>query len=329
MRYTTLGSSGLRVSEVALGTMTFGTVWGFGGDEEECAAQFDAYASAGGTFLDTADKYTEGHAETILGSLVAKDRDHFVLATKWSLATGDPVHTGGNDRRSLVRSLEASLRRLQTDRIDVYWLHAWDGLTSIDEVVRALDEQVRAGKVLYVGISDAPAWVAARGRTLQELRGWEPFCAVQVQWNLLQRDAERELVPMARALGMGVTAWGPMAGGVLTGKYLEGGDGRYRGSRQSERGQAVVREVVALAGERGVPAGHVALGWLRAQGALPILGARTGEQLVQTLGYLDMPDLTPAELDRLEAVAAPDLGWPHDFLGSSDWTGAGQVVPLV
>jgi aryl-alcohol dehydrogenase-like predicted oxidoreductase len=211
MRYTLLGDSGLRVSEVCLGTMTFGTDWGWGADEDASRRQFELFTEAGGNFIDTANKYTDGSAETIVGRLLAGQRDSFVLATKYSLSTraGD-LNAGGNHRKNLVQALEASLRRLGTEHVDVLWLHAWDYLTPVEEVARALDDQVRAGKVLYVGVSDTTAWIVAQMQTIARLRGWSPFIGLQIPYSLVQRDVERELLPMARALGLGVTAWSPL-----------------------------------------------------------------------------------------------------------------------
>src|SRR5579862_3890741 len=222
LRYRTFGRSGLRVSEVALGTMTFGDDWGWGADAAESARIFDAFAQAGGNFVDTASNYTEGSSEQLVGELAAGRRDRFVLATKYTLSIdpGDP-NAGGNHRKSLVRSLEQSLRRLRTDYVDLLWLHMRDDATPIEEAVRALDDQVRLGKVLYVGISDSPAWVVAQANTLADLRGWSPFVGLQLPYSVASRDPERELMPMAAALGLAVVAWGILGSGVLTGKPQE------------------------------------------------------------------------------------------------------------
>lgn len=219
-QYRLLGASGLRVSPLCLGTMTFGTEWGWGAPPEECRAMVDLYLARGGNFIDTANKYTEGAAETIVGTLIAERREAIVLSTKYSLSTrrGDP-NSGGNQRKNMVQSVEASLRRLKTDRIDLYWVHAWDGLTPIQEVMRGLDDLVRAGKILYVGISDTPAWKVAQANTLAEVRGWSTFIALQCEYNLIERTPERDLIPMAHDLRLGVMPWSPLAGGLLTGKY--------------------------------------------------------------------------------------------------------------
>src|SRR6266542_4322268 len=221
MRYTLLGRSGLRVSQLCLGTMTFGEDWGWGAPKQTSKRILELYAEAGGNFIDTANKYTDGSSESFLGELLGQDRERFVLATKYTLETrpGD-LNSSGNQRKNLVQSLEASLKRLKTDYVDLYWVHARDQLTPVDEVMRALDDQVRLGKILYAGVSDWPAWAVAQANTLAELHGWSPFIGLEVQYNLLERTPERDLLPMARALGLGVTAWSPLAGGMLTVKYL-------------------------------------------------------------------------------------------------------------
>ena len=215
MRYTLLGRSGLRVSEVALGTMTFGEAWGWGASEDECRGMFEAFVEAGGNFVDTASNYTDGQSESIVGALVEPARDRFVVATKYTLsAQRDDPNAGGNHRKNLVRTLETSLRRLRTDYVDLLWLHMWDGMTPVAEVVRALDDLVSSGKVLHVGISDTPAWVVSQAVTLAELRGWSPFVALQAPYSLADRDVERELLPMAQALGLTFTPWGMLEGGA-------------------------------------------------------------------------------------------------------------------
>ena len=209
MRYTLFGRSGLRVSELCLGTMTFGEDWGWGASKEESRRIFDRYVEAGGNFVDTSSNYTNGTAERFVGEFVASDRDHFVLATKYTLTDrpGDP-NFGGNHRKNLLRSLEGSLARLDTDRVDVLWLHMWDGMTPVDEVVRALDDVVRSGKALYVGFSDTPAWVVSQANTMAELRGWSRFVGLQLPYSLADRSPERDLLPMAKAFEMAVMVWG-------------------------------------------------------------------------------------------------------------------------
>ncbi len=220
MKYYLLGKSGLRVSELCLGTMTFGEEWGWGSSKEESHRIFNAYVEAGGNFIDTANKYTEGTSEKYIGEFISSDRDRFVLATKYTSNTrkGDP-NAGGNHRKNMVQSLEASLRRLNTDYIDLYWVHAWDPLTPVEELMRALDDMVKAGKILYAGISDAPAWIVSQANTLANSRGWTEFSGLQIEYSLVERTAERELLPMANSLDIGVTAWSPLGNGILTGKY--------------------------------------------------------------------------------------------------------------
>jgi aryl-alcohol dehydrogenase-like predicted oxidoreductase len=329
MRYKLFGRTGLRVSEICLGTMTFGEDWGWGAPKEECARILDAYAAAGGNFLDTANRYTDGSSETILGELIAAERERWVLATKYAfnMRPGDP-NAGGGHRKSLVRSLEASLRRLRTDYVDVLWLHIWDVFTPVEEVMRALDDVVRSGKALYVGISDTPAWIVARANTLAELHGWTPFAGLQVPYNLIQRVPERELLPMARELDLTVTTFEPLAGGLLTGRFgtdreppagtrmttTPGYDARAR----DERNLAIADALNAVAAERGATPAQTAIAWVRAQRErgviVPIVGARRREQIEDSLGAVEV-ELTPSELARLDAASAIELGFPHDFPG--------------
>lgn len=331
MRYTLLGSSGLRVSEVALGTMTFGTDWGWGASESEAAKQFELFAEAGGTLIDTANNYTNGTAESILGELLAADRDHFIVGTKYSLSVRDgDLNAGGNHRKSLVTALEASLRRLRTSYLDILWLHAWDYLTPPEEVMRALDDQVCLGKVLYLGISDTPAWVAAQMQTLATERGQTPFSGLQVEYSLVQREVERELIPMARGLGLGVLAWGPLGGGVLSGKYTssDAASGQRRMGDVDPARLAIATQAAAVAGELGLSPAVVALAWLRAQGGIiPILGARTADQLASNLGFLDVA-LPRDALTRLDQVSHTPRGFPHDFLAAADYTLGGLAAQL-
>jgi aryl-alcohol dehydrogenase-like predicted oxidoreductase len=331
MRYKILGRSGLRVSELALGTMTFGTEWGWGSDLETSKKVFETYANAGGNFIDTANRYTEGTSEKYVGEFINSDREHFVLATKYSLKTrqGDP-NAAGNHRKNLVQSLEASLKRLKTDYIDLYWLHAWDFTTPIDEVLRALDDQVRAGKILHVGISDTPAWVVSRGQAIAELRGWTPFTALQVEYSLIERTPERDLLPMARALGIALTPWAPLAGGLLTGKYttesaaptdLKPGERAQRlqegQGRLAARNLEIARVVDEIALETGKPASQVALNWLRQQSGVivPIVGSRRPAQIAENLEAVTWK-LEDSQVERLSAVSAIELGFPHQFLAS-------------
>jgi aryl-alcohol dehydrogenase-like predicted oxidoreductase len=318
MRYTLLGRSGLRVSQVALGTMTFGEAWGWGASEDECRRMFDAFVEAGGNFVDTACNYTDGQSEEIVGALAESDREHFVIATKYTLtARRDDPNAGGNHRKNLVLTLEASLRRLRTDYVDLLWLHMWDGMTPVEEVVRALDDLVSAGKVLYVGISDTPAWVVSRAVTLAHQYGWSPFVAVQGPYSLAERDVERELLPMARDLGLAFTPWGMLEGGALTGKYLEDTDEPRRYEAGGPTTNALAREVIAVAEETGATPAQVAIAWVRAQPwqLVPIVGARSESQLRENLGALDV-ELSADQLEQLDAASGFRLGFPREFLES-------------
>ncbi|MCR9163695.1 MAG: aldo/keto reductase [bacterium] len=325
MRYRLLGPSGLRVSELCLGTMSFGEQWGFGADEATSHAVLDAYAEAGGNFLDTANKYHGGETEEIVGSWLRGNRDRTVLATKYTLAMDheDP-NTAGNHRKNMIRSVEDSLRRMNTDYIDVLWVHAWDDYTPMSETLRGLDDLVRSGKVLYVGISDTPAWVVSAANTMAELRGWASFVGLQIEYSLLQRTPERELLPMAEHYGLSVLGWGPLGAGVLTGKYTRGGDNdslraksnESRG-RTSDKAIEIAKAVDAVADELGVTSAKVALAWVRSKGYgyIPIVGARKVEQITDTLGAVDV-ELEAAHIEKLDAVSAVELGFPGDFLRS-------------
>jgi aryl-alcohol dehydrogenase-like predicted oxidoreductase len=319
MRYKVFGPSGLRVSELALGTMTFGEDWGWGASKEESRRIFDRFAEAGGNFVDTANNYTDGTSERFVGEFVAADRDHFVLATKYTLSTRkDDPNAGGNHRKNMVQALEASLRRLNTDRVDLLWLHMWDGLTPVEEVLRAFDDLVRAGKVLYVGLSDTPAWVVSRAVAIAEHRWWASPVAIQVPYSLADRSVERESLPMARALGMATTAWGLLEGGVLTGKYDEdaGEPRRYQGP-QSDRDLSLAREIRTLSEQIGRSPAQVAINWVRQQPGtiVPILGARTETQIKDDLSCVEF-ELTPDQLQRLTEASPIQLGFPRSFLES-------------
>lgn len=324
MRNTMLGRTGLHVSSVALGTMTFGTSFGIGADEKTSRGVFDLYADLGGNFIDTANIYNYGESEEMLGRFLQGRREHFVLATKYSVPLDQTnLNNGGNGRKALVESLNGSLKRLQTDHIDLYWVHLWDGLTPEEEVLRALDDAVSQGKVVHVGISDYPAWLVARMDGLAEAARTVRPAAVQIEYNLAQRDADREYLPMANRLGLGVVAWGVLAGGALTGKYLEGaGEGRVSGEKaghfskyRDEHTARIARVVVDSARELGCSPGALAAAWMiqRSPLIVPIIGARTAEQLSSTLAAADLviPDEITAKLE--EASAIP-LGFPLDFL---------------
>lgn len=320
MRLRLLGPSALRVSEVALGTMTFGEAWGWGAGRADGRRLLDLFLDRGGNFIDTASNYTDGESETYLGEMLDGRRDRVVVATKYTLtADPDDPNAGGNQRKALLRSLETSLRRLRTDRVDLLWMHMYDGLTVIDEVIRALDDQVSAGKVLAIGLSDTPAWVAARGAAIAELRGWTRVSAIQLPYGPASRDGERELLPMAAAHGLAVLAWGILGGGILS-----GGAVRNAGATPSEREARVAAELAALASQLDAPAAAVAVAWVLAQrrraNLIPILGARTPAQLEETLMALEL-ELSGEQLARLDAAAAPDLGFPTRFLAHEEVVG--------
>jgi aryl-alcohol dehydrogenase-like predicted oxidoreductase len=314
MRYRLFGGTGLRVSELLLGTMVLD-------DADEARRIIDAYADAGGNVLDTASAY--GNGEELLGSVVDR-RDRFVIATKYTLSRDarDP-NAAGNHRKNLVLSLEQSLRRLRTDYVDIFWVHIWDRHTPLEETMRALDDAVRAGKVLYVGISDAPAWVVARANTLAQWRDWTSFAGLQVPYNLLRRDAERELLPMAEAFGMSVAAWAPLASGVLSGA-ADAPAGSRRSTRVDPdslgpRDRAAAQAVRAVADELGASPAQVAIAWTRSRSAavLPLVGVSSVAQLTDNLGALDLV-LPPDAIRRLEAAAEFELGFPGDFIAECE-----------
>ncbi len=328
MRYKLLGKSGLRVSELCLGTMTFGEDWGWGASKDESQKIFDTFVAAGGNFIDTANGYTDGSSEKIVGELIAKERERFVVATKYSFPLqmndnqGNP-NASGNHRKNLMQSLEGSLKRLNTDYIDLFWLHAWDFTTPVEEVMRSLDDVVRQGKVLYIGISDAPAWIVAQANTMAQYQGWTQFVALQIEYNLIQRTPERDLLPMAKAFDLAVTPWSPLGGGVLTGKYNKplpesSEPGRLANAAAgsiSEKSLAIADVVGQVAAEIGCTSPQVALAWLRAQSGviIPIIGARKLTQFQDNLACLDVT-LSPEHLQRLDEVSQIELGFPHDFL---------------
>jgi aryl-alcohol dehydrogenase-like predicted oxidoreductase len=324
MNYRLFGHSGLRVSELSLGTMTFGEDWGWGSGKDEARKIYDAYREAGGNFIDTANVYTNGASETLLGEFLQGHRDEIVLATKYTnAATGNDANAGGNHRKSMMRSIEASLKRLQTDYIDLYWLHIWDQLTPVEEVMRGLDDLVRQGKVLYVGVSDAPAWWIAQANTLAKLRGWSPFIGLQIEYSLAERTVERELIPMAKAFDMGLVAWSPLAGGVLSGKYASGkaaGDARYSNEMMrsflpaQEQQDRVVAALRKVAEQTGRSSAQVALAWLRHREipVIPIIGARRMEQFQDNLASLTLA-LSADQVKALDEASSIDLGFPYEF----------------
>jgi aryl-alcohol dehydrogenase-like predicted oxidoreductase len=327
MKFRQLGRSGLKVAEICLGTMTFGEESGFGADEAECRRVFDAYLAAGGNFIDTANIYTGGTSERMLSRMIAPERARLVLATKYSMTTDpkDP-NAGGNSRKNLQQSLDASLKRLGTDYVDLYWVHAWDGMTPLDELLRALDDAVRAGKVLYTGFSNVPAWVVARAQTMAELQGWSRFVALQLHYSLAERSVERELLGCAQALGLAVTAWSPLAGGVLTGKYAATAEERARQPGRltttgwgkgflTDRHLALAEAVRGVAREAGRTSAQVALRWLmqRPGGVIPIIGVRSAAQLDDLLGASAFA-IDEGSLATLEAASRIELGYPMGLL---------------
>ncbi|WP_049574995.1 aldo/keto reductase [Nonomuraea sp. SBT364] len=327
MRYRLLGRTGLRVSELFLGAMTFREA------SPDVREMIDLYADAGGNVIDTASAY--GESEEVVGELLDGRRDRFVLATKYTLSRdATDLNASGNHRKNLVLSLEHSLRRLRTDYVDVFWVHMWDRHTPIEETMRALDDVVRAGKVLYVGISDAPAWVVSRANTLAEWRGWTPFAGLQVPYNLLWRDIERELLPMADELGMSVATWGPLAGGVLSGKFTSGapvGAGtRIAPGSVGEREHAAARAVLEVAAELGVTASQVAIAWTmaRSRAVHPIVGASGPAQLRDNLGAAAVT-LPGDALRTLEAAVPFSLGFPLDFIGDASSPTLGSAYTLL
>ena len=318
MNYKLLGRSGLKVSELSLGTMGFGTEAGWGAEKVTSFDIIDAYAAAGGNFLDTANIYKLGTSEKIIGEYLANhDRDHFVVATKYTLKdNATNINASGNNRKNMMRSVEESLKRLGTGYIDLLYLHIWDDLTPIDEVLRGLDDLVRQGKVNYIAISDTPAWVVAKGNTLAELMGWSQFIALQVEYSLISRTPERELIPMAKHFGLTVTPWAPLGGGVLTGKYQRGEQGRIKAEskRRNDKAVEITRTVIEIADDLGVSPGNVALRWTMQQGfhSIPIVGATTLSQLKDNLKAVDIT-LSAEYLKKLNDVSAIELGFPGEF----------------
>lgn len=325
MRYQLLGQSGLRVSELALGTMTFGEDWGWGADKMTSRAIFDRYVAVGGNFIDTSNNYTNGTSERYVGEFIAAERDQYVVATKYTLRlnNGNPrnVNEGGNSRKSMIRSVENSLRRLQTDYIDLLYLHMWDFMTPVEEVMRGMDDLVRAGKVLYVGFSDSPSWVTATAVALAERYGWARPVAAQVPYNFADRDAERDILPMARTFGLTVAAWGLLNGGAFTGKYNRdnGEPRRYEGASDKEK--QIAAALRSLSDEIGHSPSQIAVNWARQQpGVLPILGARTTAQIKDNLGALEWT-LSDEQLVHLSQLNAFRHGFPLSFLTSDNVRG--------
>lgn len=328
--YRLLGRSGLRVSPLALGAATFGTDWGWGAEQDEARKLFDLYIERGGNFIDTANTYTNGSSECLLGEFTRDNRESLVLATKYTTLRrpGDP-NSGGPHRKSLFASVEASLRQLNTDYIDLLYLHVWDFTAPVEEILRGMDDLVRQGKVLYVAMSNVPAWQVSRMQAIADLRGWSPLVALQIEYNLIERTGERDLIPMAREMGLGVVPYSPLAGGVLTGKYSRADlapanaaadDGTRRNFNIANGGLTarnldiadVVKEVAT---ELGRTTAQVGLAWTlrNPDVTASLVGARTLAQLEDNLGALEV-EFTERQLARLDAASAIELGFPHDML---------------
>ncbi|MCA9293874.1 MAG: aldo/keto reductase [Phycisphaerales bacterium] len=327
--YVTLGRSGLRVSPLCLGAMTFGQEWGIGEDEATSVKVIDRYLELGGNFIDTANGYNKGHSEAILGSHlsgVPSKRDRVVIATKWmsNLYRNDP-NGGGGHRKAITESVEQSLRRLKTDYIDLLWMHFWDKWTPIEETMRTLDDLVRAGKVRYLGFSDTPAWVCAQAQMIAQFRAWSPLIALQIEYSLVERTVEADLIAMAQSLGMGVTPWSPLKGGILTGKYTRSSapaGARYKADSKhlNERTFRIVDELKNIAAGHKTQQGQatvaqVALAWVRQRAgvASTIIGARNTGQLEANLASLEVT-LNAREMASLDETSEPALPFPHGFL---------------
>jgi aryl-alcohol dehydrogenase-like predicted oxidoreductase len=325
-QYATLGRSGLRVSPLCLGAMTFGEDLGWGTSAEESQQIIDRFVALGGNFIDTANFYTRSHSEKIIGDYLGRHsarRDRLVIATKFSgnLYPGDP-NGGGSGRKSLINACENSLRRLQTDYIDLYWLHMWDANTPIEETMAALDDLVRAGKVRYLGVSDTPAWKIVEANLIARFRGWSAFVGLQIEYSLLERTVEQDLVPMASEFGLGITPWSPLRSGVLSGKYTRRNSGQHKADRGAlveaflnEKTYAVVDELEIIAKAHETTVASVALAWVHAQPAVTsiIIGARRLSQLDDNVGAVDV-NLTADELAQLNAVTEPAFGFPQGVL---------------
>ncbi|MFE6554596.1 aldo/keto reductase [Streptomyces sp. NPDC004096] len=326
MRYTTFGHrTGLRVSEYALGTGNFGTGWGAGAEEDEARRMFDRFAEAGGNFIDSSDNYQVGESEKILSKFIAGDRDHFVLSSKFSVgaAPQPDISKTGNSRKNMIRSVNESLKRLDTDYIDLYWVHFPDELTPTEELLRGIDDLVTSGKILHVGLSNFPAWRVARAVTLAELKNWAPVAGIQVEYSLVERTADRELIPMAQSLGLATTMWSPLGGGLLTGKYRSGTAGRLNDlkvlihTESNDQKTAIVDTVLAVADETGATPAQVSVAWIRERSArsatplIPIIGPRNTSQLDGYLGSMAV-ELTDEQYTRLTEVSVVPLGVPHE-----------------
>lgn len=330
MKYKVLGGSNLKVSELCLGTMTFGEEFGIGAPESECRRVFDAFVAAGGNFLDTADIYNAGTSERMLGEFAAANRDYLVLASKYSLNTRpDDPNAGGSHRKNLAQSLDTTLRRMDTDYLDLYWVHGWDGSTDLAEVMRALDDQVRAGKILHIGISNAPAWVVAAANVMARERNQTPFTAMQLHYNLVERSIERDYFALADAQDMAILPWSPLAGGLLTGKFdrgaktAAGDDARLRNSPRGaqilqDRNLEVAEAVSTLAADIGCSAAQLALAWMMRRTStcvVPVIGARSLPQLEDNLKSVDV-GIGADAIAALDALTELTPEYPHTLYAS-------------
>ena len=337
--YVTLGHSGLRVSPLCLGAMTFGEDWGWGSSVAESEAIMSRFMERGGNFIDTANVYTKGHSEKIIGDFIGRDRarrDRVVIATKFfgNPYPGDP-NGGGAGRKTIVSACEQSLRRLQTDYIDLYWMHCWDRFTPVEETMRALDDLVAAGKVRYIGFSDTPAWKVSQAQTIARFRGWAPLVALQIEYSLLERTVEGELIPMALEMGLGVTPWSPLKSGVLSGKYTRENAATVKADRGErvtqnlgEKVYAIIDELIAIGKDLKASPASVALAWVQGRPgvASTIIGARRLDQLDQNLAALDMT-LSADQVARLDVLSKPTLSFPMQFLSvASTFSQGGTTV---
>lgn len=325
MNYTVFGKTGLQVWQIALGTGNFGTGWGHGASKEECTAIFNAYAEAGGNLIDTADVYQFGQSEELLGTLLQGRRENFILATKYTNGAVPNANrlVTGNSRKAMVASVEASLKRLKTDRIDIYWVHHPDRVTPIEEIVRGFEDLARAGKILYAGLSNFPAWRLARAVTLAELTHSVPIAAAQFEHSLVRREPEADLFPAAQALGLGIVTWSPLGGGMLTGKYRRGEKGRAEGfggkvfqPENTEQRTRILDTVLAIARELEVSADQVAIAWACRHDAVPMIGPRSLAQLSSNLQALTIK-LSSEQLERLDTVSSLDPATPKRNLAST------------
>ena len=325
MKYQLFGEHcGAPVSEFALGAGNFGMRWGYGSEPDEVQSMLEGFVEAGGNFIDTADIYQFGESEEVVGRFVASNRDEFVIASKYTSGSGPGGGFGstGNSRKTMVQAVEASLKRLKTDRIDIYWVHFPDGLTPIEEIVRGFDDLVSSGKIVYAGLSDFPAWRVARAATIAEIRGLAPIVGVQTEYSLVERTSDRELLPMADAMGLGKVAWGVLGGGLLSGKYRRGEQGRADTMKlfvhqegQDAQKTRVVDALHAVAAETGFTPGQIALAWVRQKGVVPILGPRSRAHLDDNLGAVGL-SLEQEHLDMLDTASRVDLGFPHDMIAT-------------